>query len=1227
MRTLFLTIFMALATFAGLAQTSSWPITLTTADGLPGVKIVKNHLYQSPVYTFDEAVDRLRFTVCSTNTVDSLTSGSYDGYSYGWGTGIPYFALSELRIFDGNGKRIDYVASTNALHNCDCGGLAILNDGSENSHFQSVYNRSTDSYPYEYHYLELELAESLSTFSFCWNTRSDYYKSLISYMGITPGTQYIPFPEQDFTLGEKVASVDELAKEGGLFVIRSCAPETYMNETHEVPTNMFFHAPCGGTLTPSAADVVTLTADPEKENAYKVYWLNNGHYILNREYHAGLKTNDDGSVARSTWLQWTKNVFNAASIEFTPTADVDGTYVLTMNDGGYIISYDGLGKMALVENSEEGKGARSRPNTYYWEVYNATISGATIKAQLQAMIDEAEARIAVIGAPPFDCDCGEYYVLIEALEEARALIAAPNVAAADILKAKLMLDKCTAYYVAAHLWNYVDYVQSVEDSVDNEEMLLYQAPDWVLGSYSRSAFEAMKNVAYNIQLVFEKCESLASIDAAETEICAAIDAFKTSRITEIKELPFRVGTVDDGLPGTKIKGTNGKGIWVWESPMWLLKESTNALRFTVFKTHLGRNVDGTDKPFVCINEWEIYDHDGNKIPLTAESFYSPSPSPTEDPRYSALCDGDIRTDANSSLNSAWYPTDTYDGSEYFYLEISLPYPISAFKYKQYCRGNGYDDVPTDFVFGAVGKTYFPEDVSLPNTYNVQLGEQITDVSQITDDGLYALVGLMNCAPEGDGSGREKYYSSSKAYGATIDAPCAFKITKTGDADGTFYIRSLADSKYWSAELDVDGWQATPVTHNVAKAGKFHIVPNAAVREEVGKEAYDNTFAIYMYNDTVTRLNKDYPDEIDATKATPHPYIVAQDWDSYAGYFPIPSLKYNDFDGEGEWRIYKMTMENPCIYWLKGACATIASLDIKAGSDFAYHSEAAMVALADALAKAQLAIDANDDVAAGEALRAIDAALGLINNSEINPMIPGVYVIESAYENFYARQGVKKAICAYLNDDENNKGATSVYSGWWSDAPYKVQDAVDYYHFEFIEADSSEQVLRLVADGTITEELARQAYFIRNIKVDKYIGTTSVFEADGVSPLRSCPINFTDTPEQAYIVREQGTGIFNLWNPNHADASLHMNGHNEGSGNWGKLVYQKGSHAASQWNLRYVQASVSTSVLDIAPEGDVISETYYTTNGVKVATPVKGGITIVKKVYSNGVTHSSKVFLK
>ena len=193
-RNLLTTMLTLVVTFA-MAQMSTWPITLTTADGLPGKKGLLNpscYIFESELYKFDEATSTLRLTVVSTNTVDSLTANSYDGLSGGWGPGFPFFSLSELQVLDADGTPIEYIATSNAEAIND-GTIYALNDGSYAQHFHTTYSRG--ECPQEYHYIELELYEAVSEFKIKWATRSNYTKNMPTYVGITPaGIEYLPYP-------------------------------------------------------------------------------------------------------------------------------------------------------------------------------------------------------------------------------------------------------------------------------------------------------------------------------------------------------------------------------------------------------------------------------------------------------------------------------------------------------------------------------------------------------------------------------------------------------------------------------------------------------------------------------------------------------------------------------------------------------------------------------------------------------------------------------------------------------------------------------------------------------------------------------------------------------------------------------------------------------------------------------------------------------------------------
>ena len=1222
----------------------------------------------------DAPVKKLRFTVCSTNTVEGLGRNNWDGLiGNDKGTasnGQPFYTVSELRIYDKDGKQVNYAGDCNATQIGDGKGIPALSDRNEDTYLHTNYSPSVYSMPFEYHYIEVELEEELSTFSFSIQTRSRYYKNLITYMGITPGTDYLPYPEQEFQLGEKVTTLEEIAEDGALFVMQGNqntiyddAPVTLEEQEyiHTFPGNLYMRSTYESSITPSAASVFYLIPDLELENTYKLQWLNSGRFIAKHELTGGAGLDELAS--------WTSSTMEAAAIEFAPCDTMAGNFTLSMegsNDDGVFksyLGYDAYTRMRLTADIDSAMYKTERPTSFSWTIYKASIKGAAIKAQLQSAIDEAEARLEAGGGLIEDKDNGEYDALQDVLAKAKAFVADPAVKAADILTTKRELELATAAYASISVWTYIDSIYTIEELVGNGDVVLSDASDIQSNSYREEAFNAMLDYANTASIIVDRCETLADVDAAIKDIYKVIGNFWASKIPEnpnVVELPFRLGGENDGLPGY-----NEDNEWIWESPTYTFPEMVNGVRMTVFATVSGRNTNGI--PFVCINEMEFYDLEGNKIPMTASNFSTPSVA-NEGKGLAGLCDGQHGTNKGVHFHSQWSADSDYDFSEYFYLDITFPTAIGGFKYKQYGRGNGaYADSPKDFVFGEKGVKMNPEDIDYLNLeidevdpYNAQLGDQVTAAEEITDDGLYVLVGLINCAPEGDGTGVNNFYRSNKAFGQKFAADCAFTITKTGDEDGTFYIQSLADGRFLAETIDEDGWGGSTVTYNKAEAGKFHIKSHAPIREQYGKEAFDNTFVIYMYNDTVMRQNN----AIDSTQAIPHPYIVFQDYAGGSGYFSCHTLEYNDWDGEGEWYIFKMTMDNPYQFWLQNiydaAQSTVAGFEVS--DDPGFYSTESAKPFTEAFVKAQAALDAKSEEDAKAAIAAVEAALAEAAEFELNPMVPGYYIIETGDVRF----ATKKAMCSYFNNYEYKivngdtvYSAPGDYSLWWATAPEDYKEAHERFMFEFIAADSTNaKIQEWLANGVIKAEDAKNAYFIRSVEVDMYVGiphgnpyqltdfdkqnNDSAAVAywlanNAIIPDLGTDVGFTAEPEWPYIVKSNGTPYwFCLWSPIGPKNCFHMEGHSNGGGeagdvlHWNNMVCAVGNATEpSRWTLRTIEDPNTVSIDNLVTEeaeGEVISESYYTVGGAAVPAPVKG-INIVKKVYANGVVKSEKILVK
>lgn len=142
----------------------TFPIVLTTADGLPGTEVSGQNTWESRLYTFGAPLSKVRFTVLDSNTGDTD------------GGGNKCFALAEFFMKDANGEQIDLYESmvaTNACHNTlngpDGQGVPGMLDGNNGTYFHSSWGASAGGA----HYLEVTLPEGeYTSFSFGFVSRN-----------------------------------------------------------------------------------------------------------------------------------------------------------------------------------------------------------------------------------------------------------------------------------------------------------------------------------------------------------------------------------------------------------------------------------------------------------------------------------------------------------------------------------------------------------------------------------------------------------------------------------------------------------------------------------------------------------------------------------------------------------------------------------------------------------------------------------------------------------------------------------------------------------------------------------------------------------------------------------------------------------------------------------------------------------------------------------------------
>ena len=154
----------------------------------------------------------------------------------------------------------------------------------------------------------------------------------------------------------------------------------------------------------------------------------------------------------------------------------------------------------------------------------------------------------------------------------------------------------------------------------------------------------------------------------------------------------------------------GKEVIRYESPLMSLQSATDRLMFTVLHTVGDRTrpegiVDG-EYPFFNINEFYLYDADGNKIELNSSCFYSNAYA-EYDGAYNGLCDGTIEHYFHTCYRN--------DGpNDYHNLCVFLPQKLTSFKFALECEwenANRVFNTPTQMKISTGGFIAPTSDIS------------------------------------------------------------------------------------------------------------------------------------------------------------------------------------------------------------------------------------------------------------------------------------------------------------------------------------------------------------------------------------------------------------------------------------------------------------------------------------------------------------------------------------
>lgn len=892
------------------------------------------------------------------------------------------------------------------------------------------------------------------------------------------------------------------------------------------------------------------------------------------------------------------------------------------------------------------------PCCFNFKFYNAeyTKSDFKIKLEIVEPLKVAKELAATYGgAQESESYCANvegfttYAEMMDNVAAAEAVIAGASVSAAEAVALTEALKVNAVWYLYSVINQKADDAYAYYEELDAEGKFC-EAEFPVNGCYTYASWEngpgAMLDALYTdgvISLVDNNGPQLAyynEIMNALADLEAAIAAFNDGVISFVT-LPLFYGE-DEGLPGT----VSSIDTRTWTSPSIRLQEPINSFRITFARTaNPNGKIFGSFDPAlqsksVVLGELIIMDADGKRISGMNGTMVQTNAIEPSEGSLAGLFDGTF--DANGNLtaeigdfyHSPWSDANGWDTNEYIYFDITLPAPMDGVKFAFHSRTGNKSFNPADICVGEYGVEYDPIAAS-PNDYNAAIGKQVASIDDITDWGVYAIQGLINTNPNTDVVAEPivpMWYAGEEPFHASVvREQCAYFFTK--NSDGTVKIMSIGEAKYWTAGGGLNA--------SSANAGNIHIVPSTNA-----DFADQKTLILYtdVENPQPVEASWEYTNEesgieiiVDPVEVT-CPYTVLMDWgagyglaaraviDFQPGVTPgnygdmaekvealleNPALMasggagdylhFNKTSGEGEWKIFKLSLDNPYYYWATALASVAEGLGYVAGNNPGEYSNIDQF-VAD-LAAVQAVVENNDYAGAEAAAKKLAATMEAMDGDVQNPVTEGVYAIICDARGNHALT---------VNESGNFVG-TSVPSNYTSELgkPCLFQLATPI------------NIDELLLEEVITEEQKDKVFTIKHLHTGNF-----VVGGDGTS----VAISLAEDLDQAgvFIFTGGATNYFTIGKVNNYEGNnqLHLDGSL-------KMVSWNGeATAASASGFRLVRvADDATSVDDLIAEGsEVESVSYYTVGGAQTAAPVKG-LNIVTIVYTNGVTETKKVVVE
>ena len=1262
-KNLFLTLALAVASFAG-ANAQDWSLSLGAGDGLPGENVQKGtttvQVYKSDVIKPTEALTTLRFTVAQNYNGEKPNGNNFVTalselvvYAADGETVIPYTVTSNA----------DHNTLSGGT---DGAGLAALNDGNWNNYWHSCWSATGAQAEYHHLELTFEAPVSEFVLEWGARpgnpknapTLVGLTKGGVNYVpyadwAFTVGEEITSMDQlqgvQYFVMKSNVpveyhAYVNSHNSTDGAFGTQTT------KEPNVGPGPMYVK---GGSQAEEAAPEYAIQLIPADENGgYYFYIVTEGKFL-------SIPT-DNGSWNGANGVQnLTSKMSDAAVITIHPLDN--GRFEFSypfVNDGNEDTMWMGAtpstggSKNFNQERYEFYKDGKpyclgyAYIATFDWTLQEITMNYPAKYASIPVRnaIKEAKSIYTFMDSVAVEGYEEAYDEFMIVLGEAEKNLA--DGAYTDIEKVFADVETLNAA-MGAYVYSKIEWICDVyfweleaeyidlltPSSNPQDGFYLQEAYDTYLTANIYEAGSELYNLAGS-----DPYSYLSQMKTFINGVQGNIDAFLASKI-EYVTLP-KVYTAENPHQtplGTLVNNNR----YDWEQ-LVVLNEAVNGIRLTFLETNVGTAAsDGKYKgyPMVALSGLEVLDADGNAIALSS-SLVSTNSLETSEGSLENLFD-----DETSTFYHSIWGNGTFSPETYVYLDVKFPEgtEISTFTVKTIGRENK-SLAPGTVCITKYGEEYDPA-IFRENPYNVKGGTQITDESQLKDGGIYIISGNLRVKTQ---EAAPRYYAGAAPYHTNIKAalndPCVYMFKKT---ENGWNIISLANAEFWALNKEVNeetNEETNETTTSTSWSTGLTVYPsNAAEIKIVKSRNLENTFVFYSDiedNNIAASFSwtnpNDETDVVTVEEGTVNANkFVFMDWDGNLAGRPCASVlpgdvtygnealsahaKYEDFkngdgysagdylhfnkaNGEGEWNIYEVSMDDPYYLWANGIGETLSALGLVVGNDPGCIS-GDIAALESAIAAVEAVVENENKEGAQAAVEAFVANVGLAQDAErVEVMDQYWYAIESAYTNYYAQQGKIKAIYA----DANGLN--------WMDAPaaYNRENAQFVFQFQQYDGENDPE------GHGVPEAEANNVFKIYSDVVEMYAGTgggtTQVSMAD-------------DFSAAVYVVKPLEANIYTIYAIG-ADP-LHTAGHGNGAGASGTVVnWTGGAGTASSWTLRFVDdANETNSIADLVVEGaEVLSVGYYTPAGAAIPAPVNG-VNIVVTVYSNGVIETKKVLVK